>query len=54
MTTTQLARTASSERTFRITGSTAGRKRALRMNWVVVIDKNGERHLRMRWAADGE
>jgi hypothetical protein len=54
MATTQLARAASGERTFREVESTTIRKHPLRMSWVVVVDRNGERHLRMRWTADRE
>lgn len=28
-------------------------QRSPRMNWVVVTDNNGSRHLRMQWTAEG-
>jgi hypothetical protein len=30
------------------------RRQPLRMNWVVVTGKNGNRVLRMQWATDGD
>ena len=39
-------------RSFRSLAGTKHRTQPLRMNWVVVTDKNGSRRLRMQWTAD--
>ena len=53
MATTQLAHTTHSKDVgARMVESISERKQPLSMSWVVVIDENGKRQLRMRWTAD--
>jgi hypothetical protein len=52
MTTTQLARATFHEASAPWQPEFNTESPALRMNWVVIIDKQGSRHLRMNWAAD--
>jgi len=52
MTTTQFARAMCHEESPRWQPELNLEFRSLRMNWVVVVDKNGSRHLRMKWVAD--
>ena len=56
MTTSQLARTVCFENSsVEVTEKIVQRNRPLKMSWVVVTDKHGHRHLRMRWSkADAE
>jgi hypothetical protein len=51
--TTQFARVISYEVSARWQCEPATGRQLLRMNWVVVTDKNGSRRLRMRWATSG-
>jgi hypothetical protein len=51
MATTQLARVIRYEVSAPQHEQNTGRQ-PLRMNWVVVTDKNGSRRLRMQWVAD--
>jgi hypothetical protein len=51
MATTQLARVIPYQVSDPWQKQNAGRQ-PLRMNWVVVTDRNGSRVLRMQWAAD--
>jgi hypothetical protein len=52
MTTTQLTRAICREESTRWHPEVRLDSRPLRMNWVVVVDKKGNRRLRMNWAAN--
>jgi hypothetical protein len=51
MATTQLARVIHNEDVFTCPWEGSVERSPLRMSWVVVTDKNGNRQLRMRWAS---
>ena len=52
MATTELTRAARCEVYWPRPAKQEAEQRALRMNWVVVTDGNGQRQLRMCWRAD--
>jgi hypothetical protein len=51
MATTQLSRVIRYEHSVPLQLEQKIEQQPLRMNWVVVTDKNGSRRLRMQWAA---
>ncbi|MGA7402659.1 MAG: hypothetical protein WCC99_01790 [Candidatus Sulfotelmatobacter sp.] len=53
MATTQLARVIRYEVSAPGQAAPAPERQPLRMNWVVVTDKDGSRRLRMQWATSG-